>query len=106
MDAFINFLLNFIITYSIFKFALTLYQIRTSRNEQIEEEFEEFKSGLVTIEKVHQSGKDFWLVYSHEEFPKFLAQGYTEQEAIDNLAKLHPEKSFYQIQERSTYSYN
>jgi hypothetical protein len=59
--------------------------------------FEEFErnSQLVTIEEVEQSGKKFWLVYSFEEYPKFLAQGNSEEEAIDNVVKLFPEKHVY-----------
>jgi len=59
--------------------------------------FEEFErnSQLVTIEEVEQSGKKFWLVYSFEEHPKFLAQGNSEEEAIDNVVKLFPEKNVY-----------
>ena len=97
MDSFINFLLNFFITYSVFKFALALYEIRASRNQQIEEEVEELLNNTVTIEKVHQSGKNFWLIYTYEQDPKFLAQGYSEKEAIDNLTKLHPNRSFYKF---------
>lgn len=62
-----------------------------------QQEFEEFErnSQLVTIEEVEQSGKKFWLVYSFEEYPKFLAQGNSEEEAIDNVVKLFPEKHVY-----------
>lgn len=106
MDQFINFLINFAISYAIFKFAFALYEIRAERNAQIEEEFEEVRSGLVTVEKVNQSGTNFWLIYTHEDNPKFLAQGYSEQEAIDNLSKLHPGKNFYQITERTIDNFN
>ena len=100
MDQIINFVINFAISYAVFKFAFELYKIRAERNALIEEEVEEVRSGLVTVEKVTQSGTNFWLIYTHEEYPQFLAQGYTEQEAIDNLSKLYPDKNFYQIKER------
>lgn len=103
MDSIISFILNFIITYSLLKFLLSLYEARMQQKEEeglFAEQVEEMRKNLVTIEKVHQSGKDFWLIYTHEDDPKFLAQGYSEQEAIDNLTKLYPKREFFQVHEQ------
>ena len=74
-----------------------MYSFHKNAQLSKEQKFEEFEksSQLVTIEEVEQAGKRFWLVYSFEEYPRFLAQGNTEEEAIDNVVKLFPEKSVY-----------
>lgn len=97
MDQVINFIINFGITYAMFKLAFSLYELRMEKKLREQEEVEKLLNNAVTIEKVHQSGKDFWLIYTYEQDPKFLAQGYTEKEAIDNLTKLHPNRSFYKF---------
>ena len=77
--------------------AYVMYSFHKHAQISKEQSFEEFKksSQLVTIEQVEQSGKSFWLVYSFDEYPRFLAQGNTEEEAIDNVVKMFPDKEVY-----------
>lgn len=102
MDSLLQFVINFAITYFLMNLAFQLFNLARQRKEDrlIEETIAQMHENLVTIEKIHQSGKDFWLVYSHEQDPKFLAQGYSEKEAIDNLIKLYPDRQFFQVHER------
>jgi hypothetical protein len=65
------------------------------KNQIKEQEIEEIRTRLVTIEKIENGSGSLWLVYSLDN--KFLAQGYTEQEAVDNLYKMFPEKEFFQV---------
>ena len=89
----LEFFLNFILPIIIFFLTRRYLTAKQERREEIEEFIED---NLITIEKVTENSKTVWLVYTYRE-NQFLAQGNSEQEAIDNLTKLFPSREFFQL---------
>lgn len=91
----------FEIILQVFVFLLTLYFL--NRNKESEEQaaqlrFEEAKkhTKFVTVEQVEQSGKTYFLVHTFEE-KEFVAQGFTEEEALNNTKAMFPDMNIFSV---------
>jgi hypothetical protein len=61
-------------------------------------EIDEETTKLVTVEVVEQSGKTYWLVHGlHDR--EFIAQGFSEEEALKNTIERVPGKTIFQVVE-------
>ena len=91
----------FEIVLQVFVFLLTLYFLR--RSQEVKEQsdqlfFEEARKNtkFVTIEQVEQSGKTYFLVHTFEE-EEFVAQGFSEQEALENTKTRFPDMNIFLV---------
>ena len=89
----LEFFINFILPVVVF---LLLRRYETSKQAHRERIEEYIEDNLVTVERVTENAKTVWLVYTYKE-NQFLAQGNSEEEAINNLTKLFPNKEFFQL---------
>lgn len=63
-------------------------------------EIDEETTKLVTVEVVEQSGRTYWLVHGlHDK--EFIAQGFSEEEALKNTLERCPGKTIFQVVENN-----
>lgn len=91
----------FEIVLQVFVFLLTLYFLRRGQEakELADQEFiEEARKNtkFVTVEQVEQSGKTYFLVHTYED-EEFVAQGFSEQEALENTKTRFPDKNIFLV---------
>lgn len=93
----LDFILSFVTSLVFYVIITTCIRIYLKRQEAIKQEAVDYvKDNLIRIETVLVDNKPTWLVYSYND-DLFLAQGDSQDEAIENLKRRFPERDFYKL---------